>query len=464
MRISRFPQTAIAFTFALTLASNSPGQVCDSTGPDLLVGDLQSFANYTSLNGIEAFSLGHFICNIGDQPSDMIASTNRHPVYGRALYKLTLEHPDGSTRIEQIGISWLFHGFIALSQNFCCSDCIPHDGVAIGIHCTDTNSAASTGGQGALGPRWQLNPYTGVFTYPPANPPWSGSVARRLQARIADLESSTQMVQYFVEATVITQDDADAGNAANNVSYRPVSMSGSDQAWNMGFAGDVVREKPAIYAWSVAHAGVDIVQSNFSNDGLFIVAGRANAVFGRPGMWHYEYAVYNLNSARCARSFQVPLSAGVTVENPGFHDVDYHDGDGPNNINYDGTDWAFSASNAARWETQRESENLWANALRWGTMYNFRFDASAPPVDGSVLLEAYAGPDATLPAGPLPVPGFRTGDTNGDGAIDLADLTRLLSSFGLCQGDTGFESSADFDRDGCISLDDLGVLLGKFGE
>ena len=153
--------------------------VCDSVGPDLIIGELTGPANYSSQNGIEAFSAGHFICNIGDQLAAMFASTNHHPVYGKSLFKLTRGYADGSTRIEHIGQSWLMHGFLALSDNFCCTDCQPTDGTHIGVHCTDSNTASSAGGQSSpgCGPKWQVNPVTGTFSYPPANPPWSGTVA-----------------------------------------------------------------------------------------------------------------------------------------------------------------------------------------------------------------------------------------------------------------------------------------------
>lgn len=56
------------------------------------------------------------------------------------------------------------------------------------------------------------------------------------------------------------------------------------------------------------------------------------------------------------------------------------------------------------------------------------------------------------------------GDPDGDGDVDLDDLTRLLSAFGLCAGDSGFDGAANFDADDCISLSDLTILLGLFGQ
>jgi len=47
---------------------------------------------------------------------------------------------------------------------------------------------------------------------------------------------------------------------------------------------------------------------------------------------------------------------------------------------------------------------------------------------------------------------------------DLSDLAVLLSSYGICEGDAGFNAAADFDRDGCITLSDVALLLSLFGQ
>lgn len=80
--------------------------------------------------------------------------------------------------------------------------------------------------------------------------------------------------------------------------------------------------------------------------------------------------------------------------------------------------------------------------------------------------EWYPAPEvgavATLTVTGTPA-GGTPGDVNGDGVVDLSDLTLLLSSFGQCNGDAGYLAAADFDGTGCVELGDLTILLGNYG-
>ena len=61
--------------------------------------------------------------------------------------------------------------------------------------------------------------------------------------------------------------------------------------------------------------------------------------------------------------------------------------------------------------TETHATNADANALRWGTLYNFRFDANAAPVAGTVTLGLFKPGtptsmqvDASVPDGVLSDP------------------------------------------------------------
>ena len=118
-----------------------------------------------------------------------------------------------------------------------------------------------------------------------------------------------------------------------------------------------------------------------SADGLFMMGAKVTELGA--GMWHYEYAVQNLNSHRSGGSFSVQLPAGTTLANIGFHDVDYHSGEP-----WDGTDWTHNsgAGDVLTWATTAFAQDPNANALRWGTLYNFRFDADVEPAVQLVTL------------------------------------------------------------------------------
>src|SRR5262249_51099730 len=84
---------------------------------------------------------------------------------------------------------------------------------------------------------------------------------------------------------------------------------------------------------------------------------------------------YNMTGYRPVGSLAVPIPYGANITNIGFPDVDCHSGEP-----FVGTDWTPTvAQNSITWACETMAQNPNANALRWGTLYNFRFDSSAPP-------------------------------------------------------------------------------------
>ncbi len=55
---------------------------------------------------------------------------------------------------------------------------------------------------------------------------------------------------------------------------------------------------------------------------------------------------------------------------------------------FDNADWGASVfNNTLTWKSpQTYAQNTNANALRWGTLYNFRFDANVPPATGDATI------------------------------------------------------------------------------
>ena len=133
-------------------------------------------------------------------------------------------------------------------------------------------------------------------------------------------------------------------------------------------------------AWT--GATVNQIEPDPGNDGIWFMGYKVTNPTA--GVWHYEYALYNQNLDRAIQSFSVPLGPGVNISNIGFHAPPQHPGwanDGTfNNQGYSSTPWTVTQdANSITWNTETFAQNQNANAIRLGTLYNFRFDADQPP-------------------------------------------------------------------------------------
>jgi hypothetical protein len=305
---------------------------CKPVGPDVIVGVVLGSTdgsgnswNTTAENigGVmyDAFSFGTTSCNTGNQNLAWFAfPNNRHPAISQNLFRVRVE-PNGVSKIEQLGQSWLKHGFTALTQNACGCFCNGTGGSQLGVGCSDPYTAQRNASQSGLGPKWQVDASSGYFpSGGPANPPFSGTTARRLRVRSSELSATTSTVRYFAEAQYISQDDAAAFNKNNNASYREVFFSGGPTEWSSSTQASVVtqREKPGIHAWRQVDNAVTITNittpespnplafnPNCCTSALVILGAKATPLGN--GTWHYEYAVQNLNSHRSIASFSIPI-------------------------------------------------------------------------------------------------------------------------------------------------------------
>ena len=358
----------------LTLALMALPCFTQAPGPDVIVGGIPDVTTYTAVGGINAYAIGTDACNIGTQPMLWQASTSDHPVIAQNLYRLN------GGRFEQVGMSWLKHGFGASALNLCGTCQNPGNGQLLGVNCSDPYSSGLNGSQGGLGPRFEVNATSGLFPYPFTSPAYADSIARRLQVATADVNPTTNPgALYFVEAHYVTRDDAAAGNKNNNASWRRATFTAAANN-PAALVGSTIQQQAAIYAWGATEVGVTYSTYDDPQSGRFIIAEKHTSA--APPNIHHEYAVFNLNSERSAESFTVNMPAGFTANNLGFHDTAYHSGEP-----WDGTDWtSTTASNGIMWATTPYATNPNANALRWSTLYNFRFDSPETPTGYSIGL------------------------------------------------------------------------------
>ncbi len=427
---------------------------------DLTVAELTSVAQLGRAGAVGSgqvgLAVGSVICNLGASPSVWFPFPGTgHPVLAQNLYRLSTV--DGAVRFEQIGQSWARHGFCPLEQN-ACATCVPAGGCGtslLGAGCSTADSASINGDQDQLGARSWVHPHTGVFSSSANNHAGHthDGVSHRLL--VSDLDAVVA-ADYFVEAHVIAPDDAASGNGDNNVSHRRVLVSGPDGSGVFSFAlsGATVSESPALNAWATA------TQAPFfpdANDGLAVLAYEVTDLGGE--LWRYEFALYNLNYSRAFHRFSVPVPAGVQIGNFGFHYPLNH-GVQNTGAEFENEIWSTAlAGGALTWSTDAQAANPNANACRWGTLFNFRFDANTPPQAANVTLGIFStGANVVVGAvgpGESPCPA----DLDNSGAVDLNDLSILLVNFGQAGG----AAQGDLTGDGLVDLLDLSTLLAAFG-
>lgn len=373
-------------------------------GPDVVVGDIIGLAQFgSSVGGRVGLAVGTDSCNFGTVDLNWFAlPSNDHPVIPQNLYRMS-GGANNNERFEQIGQSNVKHAFTALTQNICQLGCNGVGGSRLGSGCSDPYSASLNAGPN-LGSRAWINPYTGAFPRgDSATPPNNHSghahtgTSHRVLTNISDLVAAENPgATYYAEAQYVTPHEfawcqANPGqcNMYNNVSYRRYNVSGTT-SFTFSAVGSTVREKVAVMAWP--DATFLEIRPAPGVDGIGTVAHKVTNP--SPGVWHYEYAIHNQNLDRAIREFAVPIGQGVVIENIGFHAPPQHPGwtfDGTsNNAGYSETPWATDLSSGSlTWSTETFAQNPNANAIRWGTMYNFRFRSNRPPTVANATIGFY---------------------------------------------------------------------------
>jgi hypothetical protein len=437
---------------------------------DIITGNVYVVQQQGRSGSRVGISVGTTACNKGTVAADwqMLPATN-HPVIAQNLYRLK------NDRFEQLGHSWVKHGFGVFANDLCNYGCTP--GCASNLlcgGCSDSYNAQLNGTQTAIGSRAWVQPFTGFFI--------SGSnrhaghahdgVSHRIiveDAELAQDQNGNDTAQYFAEGQYIlwqefTHPDSRAAQAMmNNVTHRAVAVSGTaGGTYAFTLLGGPMQEQPAIFAWE--GAGFSEIIPAPDEDGRAWLACKVTVAGA--GFWRYEYAVYNENLDRAVGGLRIPIVPGTIVGTVGFSAPQNHPGwtdDGTNDsAGFSNAAWAATVSaDAIEWQTAAFADDPNANAVRWGTLYNFWFFAKAPPRAANASVGFFKTADDELVA--TSVPGERcVGDVDQDGDVDVQDLAFVLSEFGTNCGINGCQY-ADIDGDGDADLQDLSLLLSNFG-
>jgi hypothetical protein len=337
--------------------------------------------------------VGTTSCNNGTQPVNWFQLPNTdHPVIPQNLYRMS-GGASNNQRFEQLGQSWMKHAFFALEDDQCSFGCNTSNcstGSQLCSGCSDTYSAGLNYNQDGIGSRAWVNPFTGSFPSGANNHTGHNhtGTSHRVTVAMSDLDPPQNPgATYFGEAQYIApseytwcQSHPGQCNMYNNVSYRQFTVSGGPSNFTFSPVGSTFRMQPAIMAWT--GATVNQVQPDPGNDGIWFMGYKVTNP--TTGVWHYEYALYNENLDRSIQSFSVPLGAGANISNIAFHAPPQEPGwanDGTfNNLGYSSMSWAVTlAPGSITWNSETFAQNQNANAIRFGTLYNFRFDADQPP-------------------------------------------------------------------------------------
>lgn len=393
MRRSSFPVFAVLLSLSMTV-DVAQAQPNLRPGTDVELGILGTAVNQGHIgsfpNGEMALSMATTSCNAGSVNVPWLAAMN--PDHPFIAFMATRETAGRMVQISNR--SFLKHGFFALSNSQCTPCQNSSNGTFLGVGCSDTYSVQNNANNDFLAPADEVDPWTGAWApvcsffdqgQPPVNPPNDcngiksninppDSLGNRVRIQDVDLDSPGSTFYYQAHYVIIGEPEADREN--NLASRRMVpNWTGSQWQISVPSSGNAQVQGSILRQWT--GATVNSV-TNGLDDGRVYLAYRTQD--NGNGTHRYEYAIHNRDNDRGIKSLRIPVPAGVTLTNVGFHDVD----------DDAGNDWSF---------TQSGTEAVFStttNPVRWNTIYNVWFDADAAPssCDLATMEQFDAGPGA----------------------------------------------------------------------
>lgn len=356
-------------------------------------------------SGEAGFMVGHSHCNAGTVNVPWVATSGGLMIdtYPKIAFLLARESGGRMVQISRQGHSK--HSMVPFNfSSGPCAPCVTSGSGFFFVGCSDTYGSGTNASQFNLGPNSEIDPWLGTWNsqgsyFDSGDPAVSGASAtdrvRSLTStqvgafgpvknRIVVQESELLAgASYFAQAQVVIQGEP-GDNRGNNARCRPVSIAGNGSGWTVGTAGPS-QHGSVLTLWS--GATFDKAR-NGGDDGHFLVANKTTGPIG--GVYHYEYAVHNLDNSRAGATIRVPVDAAAVVTAQGFRDVD------GNPLN----DWTFArVGNELVWSAPA------GNAIEWNTFYNVWFDCTVAPSYGYVHVDqARPGPGALTVSVPIEVP------------------------------------------------------------
>lgn len=347
---------------------------------------------------------------------------DQHPFLIWNLYRI-----DADGRISQIGRSGVKHAWLTTNQQ---CDSSPGSNHILGRGCVDTYSQSNNDEISDLGPRSEIIPAKGLWgrcgsvydrdcdgnddglSTPCSNIGGSSQGCRNWAFRLAVHEDEIDPAlhpgaSYWVESWYVVRDDV---NIYNTMQTRVVSFSQDAGTWSSadGASDDAVaglKLGPAIDRWLARGTTTATARSSDidTSNGRGRLAARVTDLGN--GYWRYDYVVSNFDFAIGVlegaepnlkvlsntgfTAFEVESSEAATLQNPQFADGDRNSSN----------DWAASTvGSVLRWGTSSfgGGRTLAGNALNWGTMFRFSFEAETAPVEGVARLRAADGQNIVL--------------------------------------------------------------------
>lgn len=345
-------------------------------------------------NGEAGFMIGHSHANCGAVNIPWVANGpggTMTDTYPRIAFLLTRE--SGGRMVQITGKSFCKHSMTPF--NFTTGPCLPCNvtgGNFFFTGCSDTYGSGTNASQYNLGPTTEINPWLGTWHstgsyFDQGDPAVSGAAAldnvRSLDFNMVSafgpiknmmIVRESELVAgstYYAQVHANYQGEA-AANRGDNVVSRGVSIAWNGSSWSTNTtAASISGSVLARWQGSTMAMG-----GNGQDDGRFEVAVKVTGPVA--GLWHYEYAIHNVDNDRGGASLRIPVDPGATVQNVGFHDID------GNPLN----DWTFTQG-----QTELQFGATANNPLDWNTIYNVWFDCSVAPTSGIVAIdEARVGP------------------------------------------------------------------------